>query len=88
MLFVRSGAVTEVFCLLGDFFIREEEACPPKISGASTSALPSIPAPLENPIDVDGNGCVVLLEESLQDMDSSDHPFDKLSVIAELFFVQ
>lgn len=30
VLFVHSGTITEVFCLLEDFFVREEVACPPK----------------------------------------------------------
>lgn len=76
VLFVCSEAVNEMFCLLEDFFVHEVTAYPPKNSSASTSAPLSIPIGLEDPVDIDEDGCAIQLEESLKDVHGSDHPFE------------
>lgn len=65
-----------MFCLLEDFFVHEGVAWPPKIFYASTSAPPPIPISIVDAVDVDGSDIDIPLEESLQDMDGSDRPFE------------
>lgn len=47
VLFVCSGDVTKLFCLLEEFFVYDEATCPPKYFDASTFALPSVPISIE-----------------------------------------
>lgn len=63
-------------CLIEDFIVRDEVACPPKVSGTSTSTPPPAPTPTLCPINVNESGSNFLLEEPLQDMDRNDRPFE------------
>lgn len=76
VLFVRSRAITKIFCLLEDFIVHDEVVCAPKFSSASSSAPPLAPMSMVDPVDVVESGGDIPLEESLQDMDSNDRPFE------------
>lgn len=53
MLFVRSGSLTEISCLMEDFLVWDEVACPPKDSDASTSR--PLPASEPTTYSISGN---------------------------------
>ncbi|KAI5671763.1 hypothetical protein M9H77_12127 [Catharanthus roseus] len=80
ILIVCFGALTEIFCLLEYFFVREGIACPSNTHGASTyvaQSAPITPIILENPSD----GDTILLDDPSQDkaphgMDGGDCPFE------------